>query len=371
MNQPKAGDQKKPKWSRTVLLATNGSHSIIAEVHSGKANPIAYSAYGEQSAEQEVATKLGFNGQLREANMGWYLLGNGYRAYNPRLMRFHSPDSWSPFGGGGLNAYMYCVGDPVNRSDPTGHLPILGLVDMAVSWVKKNVHLPGYRAKALGAPLSPEQTSEAVWRFHGARMSVANEGRHSPMLGLGAMLITVGTSNRMAGGSPAISDIGPTTIKPNVGWQASAFVGTVAIAGGSSMPKGSGGPPLTGVGSVGRSGGGTPRSSFDQPRTLYDGPQYVSRFENNQLQGSGPYTSSFTTTHQPRLTPNPQPVHWNSPSLHQPLSPPNSIYHPSPPGSPGSARSWSSGSSTRSRSSRSSYSSSSSSSSANSSIRSR
>lgn len=36
-------------------------------------------------------------------------------------MRFHSPDSWSPFGGGGLNAYMYCMGDPVNRVDPTGH----------------------------------------------------------------------------------------------------------------------------------------------------------------------------------------------------------------------------------------------------------
>jgi hypothetical protein len=56
------------------------------------------------------------------------LLGNGYRAYNPRLMRFHSPDSWSPFGGGGLNAYMYCVGDPVNRSDPTGHWGVLALL---------------------------------------------------------------------------------------------------------------------------------------------------------------------------------------------------------------------------------------------------
>ncbi|WP_434706426.1 RHS repeat-associated core domain-containing protein [Pseudomonas sp. Z1-12] len=46
---------------------------------------------------------------------GHYLLGNGYRAFNPGLMRFNSPDSLSPFGEGGLNAYAYSVGDPVNR----------------------------------------------------------------------------------------------------------------------------------------------------------------------------------------------------------------------------------------------------------------
>lgn len=37
------------------------------------------------------------------------------------MMRFCSPDSWSPFGAGSFNAYAYCVGDPVNRIDPTGH----------------------------------------------------------------------------------------------------------------------------------------------------------------------------------------------------------------------------------------------------------
>lgn len=121
MTQTKPVDKEHASRQRVVLLATDSSHSIIGEVADGQANAIAYSAYGEQSAKQEVATRMGFNGQLREANIGWYLLGNGYRAYNPRLMRFHSPDSWSPFGGGGLNAYMYCIGDPVNRSDPTGH----------------------------------------------------------------------------------------------------------------------------------------------------------------------------------------------------------------------------------------------------------
>ncbi|KPX28444.1 Uncharacterized protein ALO77_03892 [Pseudomonas coronafaciens pv. garcae] len=64
----------------------------------------------------------GFNGELLDSITGHYLLGNGYRAYNPVLMRFNSPDSLSPFGKGGLNAYAYCGGDPVNQSDPTGHI---------------------------------------------------------------------------------------------------------------------------------------------------------------------------------------------------------------------------------------------------------
>jgi hypothetical protein len=47
-------------------------------------------------------------------------LGNGYRVYNPRLMRFHSPDKSSPFEKGGMNTYMYCGGEPVMNVDPTG-----------------------------------------------------------------------------------------------------------------------------------------------------------------------------------------------------------------------------------------------------------
>lgn len=122
MSAPNPADQQNPSWQRTVLLASDSSQSVIAEVADGKHMSIAYSAYGEQSAQQEVATQLGFNGQLREARIGWYMLGNGYRTYNPRLMRFHSPDSWSPFGRGGLNLYMYCAGEPVMNSDPTGHI---------------------------------------------------------------------------------------------------------------------------------------------------------------------------------------------------------------------------------------------------------
>ncbi|MDQ1886678.1 RHS repeat-associated core domain-containing protein [Aeromonas salmonicida] len=65
---------------------------------------------------------LAFNGERRDPVTGLYHLGQGYRAYNPRLMRFHAADSLSPFGEGGINPYAYCLGDPINAIDPTGHL---------------------------------------------------------------------------------------------------------------------------------------------------------------------------------------------------------------------------------------------------------
>lgn len=108
----------------TILLASSKSQSILAEVSRGEASAVSYSAYGHLLSDHLLSTRLGFNGELREPHTGWYMLGNGYRAYNPVLMRFHSPDKLSPFGAGGLNAYMYCVGDPINYRDPTGRIAL-------------------------------------------------------------------------------------------------------------------------------------------------------------------------------------------------------------------------------------------------------
>ncbi|ANN67454.1 RHS repeat-associated core domain-containing protein [Bordetella bronchialis] len=64
----------------------------------------------------------GFAGSRQDNATSGYPLGNGYRWFLPVLMRFNAPDDFSPFGSGGINVYAYCAGDPVNHSDPDGHM---------------------------------------------------------------------------------------------------------------------------------------------------------------------------------------------------------------------------------------------------------
>ena len=105
----------------TSLLATDLSGSTISLVKPlHPVNNVVSSPYGYSRSLDSAGALVGFNGESPEAITGHYLLGNGHRAYNPVLMRFNSPDSLSPFAKGGINAYAYCSGDPVNRRDPTG-----------------------------------------------------------------------------------------------------------------------------------------------------------------------------------------------------------------------------------------------------------
>ena len=110
--------------AETALLATDQQHSVLQTLTATDTRRLVYTAYGHQPAESGLSSLLGFNGERPDPITGHYLLGQGNRAFNPVLMRFNSPDELSPFGDGGINPYAYCGGDPVNRYDPSGNVPI-------------------------------------------------------------------------------------------------------------------------------------------------------------------------------------------------------------------------------------------------------
>ncbi|WP_242485731.1 RHS repeat-associated core domain-containing protein [Pseudomonas sp. TH41] len=118
-----AQQERQSDTVETRLLATDQQRSVLNVIDATRTHFLAYIPYGHRPPENGLLSLLGFNGERPDPVTEHYLLGNGYRAFNPALMRFNSPDSWSPFGAGGVNAYAYCKGDPVNRSDPTGHVP--------------------------------------------------------------------------------------------------------------------------------------------------------------------------------------------------------------------------------------------------------
>lgn len=105
---------------KTTLLAIDHSGAVLNAIDTARNNAIAYSAYGHSQLNASQS-QIRFNGEFQELMTGYYPLGNGYRMYSPVLMRFLSPDSLSPFGAGGMNAYVYCGGDPRNRHDSNGH----------------------------------------------------------------------------------------------------------------------------------------------------------------------------------------------------------------------------------------------------------
>jgi len=104
-------------------MSHNKKTSVLTNLMRNSPQLFAYTIYGYRMPTL-LMPAISFNGQYRDPLTGNYHLGSGYRIYNTAIMRFHSPDSASPFGRGGLNTYAYCTGDPVNYQDPSGHGPL-------------------------------------------------------------------------------------------------------------------------------------------------------------------------------------------------------------------------------------------------------
>lgn len=114
--------------SGSTLLLSGPMRTVMGGATAVRHETLSYSPYGFSFPQSPILP--GFNGQPREALTGWYLLGNGARGYSPALMRFLSQDVLSPFDQGGINCYAYVSGDPVNFSDPTGHMPKRSLPEL-------------------------------------------------------------------------------------------------------------------------------------------------------------------------------------------------------------------------------------------------
>lgn len=161
---------------QAVLIVTDAPGSVIHALGGDQSRAFGYMPYGTRAPTQAPLHLPGFNGERLDPVTGHYLLGNGYRAFNPVLMRLNSPDSLSPFGEGGLNAYAYCVGDPVNQTDASGHIG----VRLAVRLYKRPKQLQAAfkmasKAKHATNPVNDKPFIQAVKYVLGARIAKVAE----------------------------------------------------------------------------------------------------------------------------------------------------------------------------------------------------
>ena len=148
----------------TTLLVTDQSRSVLHVLDKAQHQAIAYSPYGHQAPTNGLLSLLGFNGERTDPATGHYLLGNGYRAFNTVLMRFNSPDRLSPFGKGGINAYAYGMGDPLNRVDPSGQFAewLPSVLSIATSMLNFKVAILN----------TPARTSPSIWAARASLIAV-------------------------------------------------------------------------------------------------------------------------------------------------------------------------------------------------------
>jgi len=151
---------------RAISSLTGQTPTRLAPSSSGRA----YTPYGYRPSSDSSLTA--FAGERCDAITEGYHLGQGHRLYLPRLKRLNCPDSLSPFGKGGINAYAYCAGDPVNRSDPAGRFPINANFLTSIELTRAST-VAAYAAATMVALGTRIKSRSAVW---GTRQLLAEAG---------------------------------------------------------------------------------------------------------------------------------------------------------------------------------------------------
>ncbi|CAN7446175.1 RHS repeat-associated core domain-containing protein [Pseudomonas sp. V98_8] len=175
------------------MLANDQQNTVLCELSQDGRKESAYSAYGHRADDAAIHSRLAYNGELREPQNNCYVLGNGYRVFNPVLMRFHSADSWSPFWLGGLNAYTYCRGNPISFRDDSGHVSFSKFLLVFMSGVGDDMARTGMNPRPGGSVGSLGRPVQSGSLFSGSR-APASGAMENVTENLGALKLSGRTS---------------------------------------------------------------------------------------------------------------------------------------------------------------------------------
>ena len=95
-----------------------------------------YEAYGKTSGTGTFVNSFAYTGAVNDEETGLVYMNARY--YHPGTGRFISQDTYRGDGEAFWNLYLYCNGDPVNGTDPTGHYSASKAVAYARQWAHRS-----------------------------------------------------------------------------------------------------------------------------------------------------------------------------------------------------------------------------------------
>ena len=117
-------------WYRQDI---RGSVTNIVDVVDVVVKSYTYDAYGNTSSSGTFINSFAYTGAVIDPETGLYYMNARY--YDPETGRFISQDTYRGDGEAFWHLYMYCDGDPVNNTDPTGHAGIR-IVEYIKGWIE-------------------------------------------------------------------------------------------------------------------------------------------------------------------------------------------------------------------------------------------
>lgn len=103
-------------WYRQDI---RGSVTNIVDVDDDVVKSYAYQAYGNTESTGFFVNSFAYTGAVIDDETGLYYMNARY--YDTETGRFISQDTYRGEGEAFWHLYLYCNGDPVNNTDPTGH----------------------------------------------------------------------------------------------------------------------------------------------------------------------------------------------------------------------------------------------------------
>ena len=198
-----------------------------------------------RNSQGTLGTDKKFTGQRLDGTGLYYY---GARYYDASTGRFISPDATGQDLNNPqtLNRYTYCLNNPLNRNDPTGHWPNWlsmptwngwkefgnGLVDSVVnigSTIQQIVSNPGQTVQAMGYAVShPVQTAQSIYSDY-ANLMRTPYGQGEICGQIATTVLTIGAASYFSEGGEGLQAVSRIAAVDDVGSSAALPKGVMSV----------------------------------------------------------------------------------------------------------------------------------------------